>query len=47
MDFCTKVLSRFAVGKGLRLSVTADVSGSAGIPQQKIDETKVALHELG
>lgn len=43
----TKVLSHFAIGKGLRLVVSAEVTDPAGISQQKIDEMKVALRELG
>lgn len=46
-NFYTKVLSRFAIGKGLRLTVSAEVTDPAGISQQKIDEMKVALRELG
>ncbi len=47
MNFYTRVLSRFAVGQGLTITVTAEVRDDAGISQQKIDETKVALRELG
>lgn len=46
-NFYTKVLSRFAVGKGLKLIVSAEVADPTGISQQKIDEMKVALRELG
>ena len=42
-----KVLSRFAVGKGLTITVTAEVSDEAGVSQQKIDETRSSLRELG
>jgi len=47
MNFYTRVLSRFAVGKGLRLTVTAEITDQAGISQQKIDETKIALGSWG
>jgi len=47
MNFYTRVLSRFAVGKGLRLTVTAEITDPAGISQQKIDETKIALGSWG
>jgi hypothetical protein len=47
MNFYTKVLTRFALGRGLKLTVTIGVADPAGIAQQKIDETKVALRELG
>jgi hypothetical protein len=47
MNFYTKVLSRFATGGGLKLIVTADVEPPGGITTAKIEETKVALRELG
>jgi hypothetical protein len=47
MNFYTKVLSRFATGGGLKLSVSIDVSPPAGIAAGKIEETKTALRELG
>ena len=47
MNFYTKVLSRFATGKGLRLSVTVDVSPEGGVSSQTVQETKTALRELG
>jgi hypothetical protein len=47
MNFYTKVLSKFATGKGLRLTLSVEVSPEGGISPQKIEETKVALQELG
>jgi hypothetical protein len=47
MNFYTKVLSRFATGDGMKLTVTVDVTPKAGIPKSKVDETRVALRELG
>jgi hypothetical protein len=47
MNFYTKVLSKFASGQGLRLTLSIEVSPEGGISQQKIEETRVALHELG
>ncbi len=47
MNFYTKVLARFATGPGLRLSVQLEVSQQEGISTQRIEETKVALRELG
>jgi hypothetical protein len=47
MNFYTKVLSRFATGKGLKLVLTVDVSPDEGIPTHRVEETKVALRELG
>ena len=47
MNFYTKVLSRFATGDGMKLTVTVDVAPASGVPKSKIDETRVALRELG
>lgn len=47
MNFYTKVLSRFATGGGLKLTVTVDVAPPEGTTSAKIEETKVALRELG
>ena len=46
MNFYTKVVSRFASDKGLKITVTVETSPDA-ISAQKIEETKVALRELG
>lgn len=47
MNFYTKVLSRFVTGGGLKLKVEIEVTSAEGISQQKIEQTKVALRELG
>jgi hypothetical protein len=47
MNFYTKVLSKFATGSGLKLTVSIDVSPEGGVSSQKTEETKVALQELG
>ena len=47
MNFYTKVLSRFATGDGMKLTVTVDVTPTGGVPKSKVDETRVALRELG
>jgi hypothetical protein len=47
MNFYTKVLSKFATGQGLKLTLSVEVSSDGGIPVQKIEETRVALRELG
>ena len=47
MNFYTKVLSRFATGGGLKLTVTVDVSPPGGTTVSKAEETRVALRELG
>jgi len=47
MNFYTKVLSRFATGGGLKLTVSANVEPPGGLTLSKLEETKVALRELG
>ena len=47
MNFYTKVLSRFVAGKGLRITVTVDASPEGGVSSQTVQETKMALRELG
>jgi len=47
MNFYTKVLSRFATTKSLRLTVAVDVAPEGGVSKQAMDETKTALRELG
>jgi hypothetical protein len=47
MNFYTKVLSRFAASKGLKLTVSVEASPEDAISVQKLEETKVALRELG
>ena len=42
-----KVLSKFALGHNLKITVHVDVAQSAGISEQKIEETRSALRELG
>jgi len=47
MNFYTKVLSKFASGQGLKLLLEFEVAPEGGISSQKVEETKVALAELG
>jgi hypothetical protein len=47
MTFYTKVLTRFATTKGLKIKIDFEVSQAEGISEQKVEETKVALRELG
>ncbi len=47
MNFYTKVLSKFAVGKGLKIRIGVEVSQEEGVSEQKVEETKIALRELG
>jgi hypothetical protein len=46
-NFYMKVLSKFATGDGVTLTVTAEVAPKDGVSQAKLDETRVALRELG
>jgi len=47
MNFYTKILSRFVSGSGLKLKVEIEVEPEEGVSQQKVEQTKVALRELG
>lgn len=47
MNFYTKVLSKFAGGTGLKVTLRIEVAPAEGVSSQKVDDTRVALHELG
>ena len=47
MNFYTKVLARFATSQWLRLTLTVDIQPEGGVSKAKIEQTKVALRELG
>ena len=47
MNFYTKVLSKFASARGLKLTLKIEAAPEGGVSQQKLDETKSALRELG
>ena len=47
MNFYTKVLTPFAVGMGLKLTLKLEVSDEEGLSEPKIEDVKVALRELG
>jgi len=47
MNFYTRVLSKFATGAEMKLTLSVEVTASKGISAQKVEETKVALRELG
>lgn len=47
VNFYTKVLSKFATGGGLRLTVTVSALPQDGLSKAKLDETRAALRELG
>ena len=46
-QFYTKVLSKFSATKDLKLKLKVEVVVDGEISEQKIEETKVALQELG
>lgn len=47
MNFYTKVLSKFASTAGLTLTIRVEVAPVDGVSAQKVQETKIALRELG
>lgn len=47
MNFYTKVLSRFATTPGLKLQVRFDLPADGTITDAKLEETRIALRELG
>jgi hypothetical protein len=47
MNFYTKVVSKFATTKDLKLTLKVEVLVEGEIATSKIEETKVALAELG
>lgn len=47
MNFYTKILSKFVASGGLKINLKVEISPPEGVSKQKVDETKVALRELG
>jgi hypothetical protein len=47
MNFYTKVLTKLGVGNDLSLNVKVSCKPQGGVSQQKIEEIKSALRELG
>ena len=47
MNFYTKVLSKFATQSGLKIGLNVEIAPDGGVSNQKVDEIKVALRELG
>ena len=47
MNFYTKVLSKFATQTGLKIGLNVEIAPEGGVSNQKLDEIKVALRELG
>jgi len=47
MNFYTKVVSKFAAAKGVKLKVTFEACPEGGVSKQKLEETRAAIRELG
>ncbi len=47
MNFYTKILSRYAAAKGLKISLDVEVSPDGGLTKHQMDEIRTALRELG
>lgn len=47
MNFYQRVLSKFATGTGLRITVEVEVAPEGGVSEQRVEETRGALRELG
>jgi len=47
MNFYSRVLSKFATGSGLRVTVKVEIAPEGGVSEQKVEETRSALRELG
>lgn len=47
MNFYTKVITKLANNKGVKLAVNLSVAPEAGVSPQKVEEIKIALRELG
>lgn len=47
MNFYTRVLSKFATGTGLRVTVKIEIAPEGGVSEQRVEETRSALKELG
>jgi predicted AAA+ superfamily ATPase len=47
MNFYTKVVSRFATGTGVKLTLRLEVVPQGGVPASKVEEARAALRELG
>ena len=47
MNFYTKVVSRFATGTCVKLTLRLEVAPEGGVPASKVEEARAALRELG
>jgi len=45
--FYSRVVSKFATGSGLRITVKVEIAPEGGVSEQKVEETRSALRELG
>jgi hypothetical protein len=47
MNFYSRVLSKFATGGGLRVTDKVETAPDGGVSEQKVEETRSTLRELG
>lgn len=47
MNFYTRVLSKFASDKDLKLTLNVEISADGAVSDQKLEEARIALQELG
>jgi hypothetical protein len=47
MNFYTKIVSKFAASKGVKLTVAFEAAPEGGVSKQRVEEVKAALRELG
>jgi hypothetical protein len=47
VNFYSRVLSKFATGSTLRVTVKVEIAPEGGVSEQKVEETRSALRELG
>lgn len=47
MNFYTKVLAKFATQAGLKIGLNVEIAPADGVSNQKVDEIKIALRDLG
>ena len=47
MNFDTRVLAKFATQAGLKVGLNVEIAPADGVSNQKVDEIKIALRDLG
>ena len=47
MTFYTRILSPLALSKGVKLTLNVEISPDEGISQQKVDQLRAGLRDLG